>query len=824
MQLFPLFLFCEATELFYDIYTVESIVKSPDPRKADEILDCAICLRECVGRNLARAAKEGRKVLTDILSCKNLKNRHFYHKSCLIEWIVEQADKNILKCPICQEVTSINVTSLVKEEIFLILEGRASFYPEFVDLVYRILKSNIFNFLIPEVSFDNNIEILGNSIKRLEGLKDSSYEMSSLLEKCIDSKKVYKNEAMDDFKHVYNILKNPCCTLDALTEAVKKYATIETKHEQIIMFLLLNFFSKNRPAEFISTLKPYSGISPYYWRIIKVVFNRIESVCVNIEEAEDLVNEALCSEAWWIIDEISKPLLKRIPLIPLIERKITSSLAWIESEQKCLAFTKSIISCAKHSDFRKIKSFLIRMIDKCFAANIQSLENHEYIPKNQFMIDFLADFYRSSQQRGTTVEEYPWFVYDFICAKILEETPKLECFYYNICCNVVEKEARNKAAGIKEYYFMNVMLDNNHLRAIESERIMEVLVADAKCEHISMRLRHCLSRDNAKKLYKIVKARMEKRSAETLFNMLAKQDETLNYKNYTYLRRYITAEQKYNKIGLWVSIPKKEIESFCVHCIMKGDYTKIAPLIFGCRNMDIIKMLNEEAVEKIISSSDFFAQLPILRHFFEQTGKSSLFVRHHFIQIFEMGCKKYADISSARVLLLLKHLNFIGFNGSNSFKKYKHIFKYLAQRADAFYLLNTGRDIFSTQFNCSLALYIAKLIKQSNTFFASKNVDLNNYKKCFDKWETDIFKLANRSSESWGLQSADTWCEKIDAQDNCSKNWNPYEELEESGMHLIHSLKKYDSRSQSFTNNLTAFMPRQVVDKIKEKLVEKMKQ
>ncbi|KAI5148577.1 hypothetical protein ENBRE01_0415 [Enteropsectra breve] len=816
MQLFTLLLLWGATAAFYDTATISQIVEDHNPNEPTETLECCICFDDCVKTSLDRAKEEDKLFLTDLFSCENPKHLHFYHKNCLIEWIFRQDDKSMLRCPVCQEVTSINIVSLVKDEGFLILTGKASFYPEFIELIYGILKSNIFAFLSSKSTFAN-LELFRRTIETLETIKCNLNEMSSWLDKIMSYESEYRDEALDDFKHVLYILKNPCSSYDALLEEVDKYVTDATKHEEKITFLLLNFFTTNKPEEFVPKLQAHAGNSPHHWQILNLVFDKFAQVCFNKDEAECLIDSLMCSEKYWDISENSKVLLEEFPLLPLLEKKINSSLAWIAQEQRSLAITRSIRFCARHSEEKKLKSFLLKMIDNCFRTKIQSLEKKQYIPKNQFMIDFIADFYQSKQQEDT-VEEYPWFVYDFICAKIIEEAPQLKFSYYDIYTCTAADESIYEREEKKEYYFLNVLLDNDHQSVNISTEIMENLANANNQKGMSLRLRHCFSRDNARQLFGIADSKLKNSDSNKLFSELMKQEECLNFKNQIYLDKFITKQHLCNTIGLWRNLPDKQIDTFCEQSIQKGDYEEIKTLIFGCDNMNIIKMLNDEAIEKIISSSDFFARLPIMRHFFELQKKSSLFVRHNFIKIFEMGCEKYAGVNYARVLLLLKHLNVIGFNGSESFKKYKPIFKYLSQRNDAFYLLNTGRKSFSRKLNHDMALYITKLLRQSNSLFDSKHAEINKYKYCFDNWQASIFNVTRGSFESWKLQCAFTWCDKIDKQDACGKEWNPYTELENSGTDIIKKMEKDNSSSYSFARDLTSFIPRCVVNKIQERI------
>ncbi|KAI5151902.1 hypothetical protein ENBRE01_2472 [Enteropsectra breve] len=817
MRFLPLCLFCAATETFLDADAVNKIVEpvGQQESESEESTDCGICLEECVSPSIPVAEKKCCSFPTDLISCKNPINPHFYHKSCIIEWIYEQTDKSILKCPICQEVTSINITSLIKETVFPIITDQASFYPEFIDLIYRVLKSNIFNFLLSEDNFEN-LEILKKAIKNLKTLKSHTYEMCSVLEKIICAKKEYKEEAINDFKIVYYILKTPCDTMDALLEAVERYATKDTKHEQIIRVLLVNFFTENKPEDFIYNLKIHASTSTHYLKTLKVVNNKFIGLCATKEVIVDLIYSALCTDAYWNIEKISEILPEKISYISLLERKLTTATGWIEHEQKCLALTKSISYCIKHSGLEELRSFLKRMIDKCFAAKVQCLTKHEHIPKNQFMIDFLADFYSSGQQQDT-VEEHPWFVYDFICAKILEECLNDDRLYYDIFEYAVEQEVMNIVAGTKEYYFVNVLLDKSHTLTGNSEKMMKEWVNDDRREHISMLMRHCFYRDNVKELFKLVDERMKNHLAEFFFTAQLKLTKFLNFKNYAVRKKYKTVEQIYNKIGLWNGISVNKIEKTCMEHMKNRDYGKIALLIFECTNMDIIKMLDEEAVEKIISTAEFFADLPRLGLYFEQCGNTSLFVRHNFIKIFEMGCKRYAGANKARIMLLLKCLNMIGFNGC-SFNEYKHIFKYLSQRDDAFYLLNTGRAHFSEQFGCGLADYITELINESNNFVQINNSELNYHKDHFGKWEMGIYQIAKDTFKKWTLQCAYAWCDKLDERDKSGESWNPYMELERSGKHYIEILKKGCYQPNQIKSKLTAFIPRQVVEKIKEKI------
>ncbi|KAI5150146.1 hypothetical protein ENBRE01_1324 [Enteropsectra breve] len=819
MQLLTLFQFCAATTTFYDIATINQIVEDHNPKEPTETLECCICLYDCVRTSLDRAKEEDKLLLTDLLSCKNPKHQHFYHKNCLAEWIYAQDHKNKLKCPVCQEVSPIDVDSLVKEEIYLILTGKASFYPEFVDLYYGGLKRNIFTCLINKKNFATQ-ESLKSSIEILEIIKSNLNEMSSWLDKLMSYESEHKDEALNDIKHLITVLKSPCHTFDALLEEVEKCVQEESRHEEKITILLLNFFSMNKPEEFVIKLQAHAGNSPQYWQILKIVLEKYKKVCFNLDKPEHLIDSLMCSEEYWDISENSTLLLEEFPLIDLLKKKITSSLAWITNEQRNLDITRSIRFCARHTDCKELKSFLWSMIFKCFTTEERSLENPQYIPKNQFMIDFIADYY-SNHQPHDTVEEYPWFVYDFICAKILEEAPKLKSFYEDIFDKAAWDERYmincDRDAKKHEYYFMNVLLDKDYISDSKSIAKMEKLVRFKDLRDISMLLRHCFYRDNGWPLFRIMIKGFEYCDTNEIYYEL-KQEEFLNYKNHTWIYNFAEVHHLCNIKGLWSIISDKQIDTFCKQLIQKNDYEQIKIMIFGCNNMNIIKMLNEEVVEKIISSSDFFTHLPIFTHFFEKENKSSLFVRHNFIQIFEMGVKKYTGVNSARVLLLLKQLNLIGFNGCNSFEKYKHIFKYLSQRSDAFYLLNTGRKGFSGKFNHDMAFYITKLLAQSHSFFGSKHAEPHNYEFCFDNWKTSVHKIAKDSFESWKLLCAYTWCDKLDKQDECCKEWNPYNELEISGTDIINKMEKYGSSSDSFTNELTSFIPRCVVNKIQEKI------
>ncbi|KAI5148495.1 hypothetical protein ENBRE01_0356 [Enteropsectra breve] len=814
MRFFPLFLFCAATETFHNSEAVEKNSNSKDQNASEELIECSICF-ECVRPSVEGAMKECLSFPTDIISCKNPINPHFYHKSCIIEWIHKQTDKNVLTCPICQEVTSINVTSLIKETVFPLMTDQASFYPEFIDLIYRVLKSNIFNFLLSEDNFEN-LEMLEKTIKNLKVLKDKTYEMSFLLDNRINSKKIYKEEAINDFKIVYSILKTPCDTMDALLKAVERYATNDTKHEQIIMVLLVNFFAKNKLEDFICYQKTHASTSPQNLKTLEVVNNKFNELIATKEVIIDLIYSALCTDAYEKIKKISEIFPKQISYIPLLERKLTTSIEWIANEQNSLAMTKTISYCIKNSDLVELRSFLKRMIDKCFAAKVQRLVSYPYIPSNQFMIDTIADFYSSGQQQDT-VEEHPWFVYDFICAKILEECPNDERLYFDIFYYAVEQEVLNTADGTKEYYFVNVLVDSRHIINGISEDLMKKLVTDDRRDHISMLLRHCFYRDNVKELFKLA-GRMKSKPAKSLFTTLMKQELFLNFKNYEKVKKYKTKKQNYNQMGLWKGISDYEIYSLCKKCIQRGNYKKIASLIYVCQNMDLIKILDQQAVKNIISATDFFAHLPRIEPFFTKNSKFSPFVRHNFIQIFEMGCKIYAGANNARILLLLKYLNTIGFNGCGSFEEYKHIFKYLSQRDDAFYLLNTGRAHFSEQFNCGLAVYITKLIKQSDSFVQIEYTEHCDHRNRFDKWEMGLDMIAKDDLLRWTMQDAYTWCGKLDERDKSGKEWNPYMELEKSGTHYIETMKKQYSSSWLFNSSLTAFIPSHVVDKIKEKI------
>ncbi|KAI5149796.1 hypothetical protein ENBRE01_1125 [Enteropsectra breve] len=841
-------LLCTATETFYSIATITEIAARNKPKTPNEdlidtpaetpkatskaTLECCICHEDCVNQSLARAKDEESVFLTDILSCKNPKNQHFYHKYCIITWIVKQNENlNLLKCPNCQWETPINISSLVNEEIILMMAGNASFYLEFLNLVYELLDSNILIFLICEDNTENQ-DFLKTSREKLQGLKNSSYKINCLLEKIKHSESNYKDEAKKDFEHVYYILNNPIYTMEDLLNEVEKNVANSPKHEEIIAFLLLNFFSRNNPDDFIPKLNAYAATSPHYWKIIKIVLDKFKSICLDQKKMEGSFYSILCSEQYLLLEhfdnnEQSKRLLRDIPLLDLLEKKISSLDKWVVNEQKCLAFSKSLNFCAKHVESAKLVSFLLRMINKCFSANVQNLKN-QYVPKKEFMIDHIVDFYCYNQQNNT-LEECPWFVYDFICAKILEEAPGLKSHFSNIFEFAVSSEAINKKAELKEYYFMNVLLGSGYMDGSLSTQLLNTSIANNDHENISMQLRHCSHRYDTVELFEIVYNHMPKMSAIEIFTRLVSHEELLNFENYLYLDKFnkmiygksIPDEQKYSKIGLWKFICEKQVDDYCRQCILAGEYRKIATLILGCSNFDVIRMVKEDAVEEIIASSDFFAHLSRLNYFFVLNDRSSLFVRHNFIKIFEMGYKKYGGISTARVQLFLKNLYIIGFNCSDSFKEYEHIFKYLSQKDDAFYLLNTGRNCFSKRFNLKMAVYMTNLIKQSHTFFVRKHTKLNRYKEAFDTYTSAINGISNGSCESWEFKCAVNWCEIMDKQDEYSKVWNPYMEMETGGTYMIEKMSNGCSSFSSFTSKLVAFIPRQVVNRMKEKLRSK---
>ncbi|KAI5150674.1 hypothetical protein ENBRE01_1637 [Enteropsectra breve] len=818
MRITLLVLLGAATETFYTLAQLNKIEATHAFGEIPVTLECSICLDACTEKRLEGPMNDEELFLTDVLSCRNKKHMHFYHKYCLIEWMAQDAERTgTVKCPSCQSGIHINIVSIITEELYLISTGRAFFYPSLLKLVYCVLDSNILRYLLHE-----------NSVGNLE----------NLMHMILACESEYKITAIADITRAITVLKSEIDSQGDLLAPFDEYEVHMQRKNDIFALRAWKFFTKNNPSDFIFNEDYEATTGPFYNRILEVALMKFAPNCPEAEQMEKLVYKCLISDKSWLLvhlesSYVAKQWLSKIPVFELLEKKINASLDWVENEQKHLALTTSIAFCIRVSSHASQKSFLCRMVSRCFSASLQNTGTKRHFPKTAFMIDFIDDFYSNLDNRISATDEYPWFVYDFICAKTVGESHYLKEDSMELFDFVIGTEAENKNVGMQQYYFVNTII--NAINAVPGlyMRLMESSIRNNRFGHISMQLRHSFyqKQSTVESLFNTVISNWDEESVKRLFASLLEDDQFLNYKNYPILRDYIKAankknsesalrcisyEQMYNTEGMWKFIPESEVDRYCKKCIHKKEYEKIDTLIFGCNNKSIIKMLSEEAVEKIVLRSGFFSHLNNIATFLWEEKKSSLFVRHNFIQIFEMKCQKYDSIAKTRLMQFFKHLNISGFSGSSYFVNYKHIFKYIAKRDDAFELLNSCRTCFSSDFNFSMIEYITRLIAQKKFAWHLKKQDFEEYKEKLGLWYTDVTVhdyLSNTFKNTY------KWCSILKRKEACSEAWDPYGLLEKNGLLLFYKMSNDPhSEGYEFTQVMLSFIPRRVVEHIRKKI------
>ncbi|KAI5152027.1 hypothetical protein ENBRE01_2513 [Enteropsectra breve] len=815
MWLFLLVIFCATSETFYTVDQVENFINSSKSATPEASFFCTICQCPCDDDCIMRQRTDNEIFVTEIISCKNETYKHFLHKNCIFNHVINSQEcQKSVTCPACRQQMSINTTLILREELFLMLRGQACCFPDFLELIYSNLKENILTFL----DYNTSVE-----------------DLISFKQKIQNSESPLKSLAEADLNLAITAFRTPINNVSELMAEIEKCSSKDINCNKIIMLLILNFFKKLNPHDFISMIEAHAITSPFYSRMLGIAFGNLSHYCLKPEQVEKLIYDFFCSERSWLLKEldnngITKTWIEGISLFELLEKKINANLSWILNEQKYMALTESIAFCARNSEHKDTKAFFYDMINKCFTAKIQNFENNRYPARSSIVIEVIGDYYGDTKNQYDAENGYPWLVYDYICVRTFLEFPTLANGIFELFNFLNKWLTSNTHVGLKYYYFLNRILLSSQVPIAVFRQLLDKSNKKKEYRKISMILRHSFKRHNIEDVIAYIRDNYWEEVISELFNELIEQEDFVNYKNYEALTAFAQeinnakVQEKLLKkaltvAGLWKFIPEDRLDKYCETHIRSKEYSNISILIFGCNNPKIIKMLTKEAVEEIIGHSDFFIRIYSIYDFFKEAQTSSLFVRLHFIQIFEMASAKYSSIRKERLMHFSFYLYVCGFNNYHNFKKYKPVFEYICKRDDAYELLNTSIKPLSDEANLSRLKYITKLIDQKKNFFTHIHADSELYKTNLDEWYANIDKIDASRKTHCQVKAAYNWCIKLEEKETCSEKWNPYIELRKPGMELFNKMKYYYNHDKyKFANLAISYIPKDTVNEIKAKL------